>query len=112
MDPYTQQTTQPIEPVSSSVDAMAPEDDKKKAHRLLVAITLLVLVAVGAIWYIQTQKNKVQTPEDVLMELERSSEPVTATAEERKASLDRLEEESAPVQKTNEQRLQDFEALQ
>ena len=81
--------------------------------------TWMIIVAAGIVaigftlwyaWYLK--KHQVRTPEQVLVDLEHSSMPVTATPIERKVELDALTKSSTSVTKTDQERLQELEALE
>ncbi len=109
MEPYI--PTQPTPPLQTPryQEPVVPTHHKP-ARRTIIAIVLL-LAAIAAIWYGWQQKQKEKTPMDTLLDLKKSSAPVTATPEERTDALKGLESSSTPVEQSYEARMRAFDNL-
>lgn len=88
-----------------------PQLDLKPLLKKLILFFVLIAIAVGYIWYSKKDERLLQKRQAELEALTRSSDPITATVEERGKSLQDLSKKSAPVTESVEDRLNALNAL-
>lgn len=115
--PSRPRTKKIMEPTQTTIIQKSPNQRHAKLWIILGAI-LVVIVVAGAYTYfhykgLQNSLNKQQeTPLERLKRLEESSAPVTATPQERTAELKTLEKSSKPVTTSQQDRLTKLQQLE
>lgn len=87
----------------------------RRSKIVWLVISALVLVVIGVILFVIPKKlfesPKQNTPQQELQNLKELSDPVLQNAQQRAATLGAIEQQSAPVTKTREERLQELQSL-